>query len=119
MLFCSHYYIIVSLELLEDTESIKESELLPASEAKRDASLPLYVTASVNSEDFHPTFTIGNGSDSIDPITKRAFYNVPLLKQQTYYYFIRAYSEAHTTEVGCSNSSCVHMIGIYFSLNVN
>ena len=87
---------MVSLEQLEDTEAITESELLPADPVKRNTHLPLYVTASVN---YNPTFTIGDGSISTDPITQTIFYNVPLQKQQEYYYFIRAYSEAHTTEV--------------------
>ena len=89
---------MVSLEQLEDTEAVTESELLPADPVKRDAHLPLYVTASVNYNDFHSTFTIGDGSSSTDPITQAIFYNSPLQKQQEYYYFIRAYSEAHTTE---------------------
>ena len=95
----SHYYIVVSLEQLEDTEAVAESELLPADPVKRDTHLPLYVTASVNYNDFRPTFTIGDGSSSTDPITQTIFYNTPLQKQQEYYYFLRAYSEAHTTEV--------------------
>ena len=95
----SHYYIVISLEQLEDTEAVKESELLPANKAKRETDLPLYVTASVNYDDFHPTFTIGDGSSSTDPLTQRIFYNIPLQKQQTYYYFIRAYSTGHTIEV--------------------
>ena len=90
---------MISLEQLEDTEAVKESELVPANKAKRNANLPLYVTASVNYGDFHPTFTIGDGSSSTDPISQTKFYNVPLQKQQTYYYFIRAYSTAHTVEV--------------------
>ena len=94
---------MVSLEQLEDTEAVKESELIPADQAKRNVDLPLYVAASVNSKPFHPTFTIGDGSSSTDPISQRIFYNIPLEKQQTYYYFIRAYSEAHTTEV------CTHI----------
>jgi len=93
---------VVSLELLKDTEAIKESELLPANQAAKDTDYPFYVTASVNNEDFHPLFIIGDGNNSTDPITQRTFYNAPLLKQQTYYYFIRAYSLAHTTEVRCS-----------------
>ena len=88
---------MVSLEQLKDTEAVKESELIPADQAKRNVDLPLYVTASVNL--FHPTFTIGDGSSSTDPISQRTFYNIPLQKEQTYYYFIRAYSEAHTAEV--------------------
>ena len=88
---------MVSLEQLEDTEAVKESELIPADQAKRNVDLPLYVTASVSL--FNPTFTIGDGSSSTDPISQRTFYNIPLQKEQTYYYFIRAYSEAHTTEV--------------------
>ena len=90
---------MVSLEQLEDTKAVMESELLPADPVKRNAHLPLYVTASVNYNDFHSTFTIGDGSCSTDPVTQAIFYNAPLQKQQEYYYFIRAYSEAHTTEV--------------------
>ena len=90
---------MVSLEQQEDTEAVMESELLPADPVKRDAHLPLYVIASVNYNDFHSTFTIGDGSSSTDPITQTIFYNAPLQKQQEYYYFIRAYSEAHTIEV--------------------
>ena len=94
---------MICLEQLEDTEAIKESDLLPANNnAKRDTDLPLYVTASINYDDFHPTFTIGDDSSSTDPLTQRIFYNVPLQKQQTYYYFIRAYSTAHTIEVSHS-----------------
>ena len=103
MLWYSHYYIVISLEQLEDTEAVKESELLPANQAKRDTDLPLYVTASVNYEEFQSTFTIGDGSSSTDPISQRIFYNVPLQKEQTYYYFIRAYSTAHTIEVSHSD----------------
>ena len=99
--YTSHYYIVISLEQLEDTEAIKESELLPANKAKRDTDLPLYVTASVNDEDFQPTFTIGNGSSASDPLSQRIFYNVPLQKQRIYYYFIRVYSKVHTAEVSC------------------
>ena len=90
---------MVSLEQLEDTEAVTESELLPADLVKRDAHVPLYVTASVNYNDFRSTFTIGDDSSSTDPITQTIFYNAPLQKQQEYYYFIRVYSEAHTTEV--------------------
>ena len=92
------------MEQLEDTEAVKENELLPANLVKRNADLPLYVTASVNYEDFHPTFIIGDGSSSTDPISQETFYNVPLQKQQTYYYFIRVYSEAHTREVSLNVS---------------
>ena len=95
----SHYYIVVSLEQLEDTEAVKESELLPANQAKRNSDLPLYITASLNYKLLHQTFTIGDGSNSTDLTSQRIFYNVPLQKQQTYYYFIRAYSTAHTTQV--------------------
>ena len=90
---------MVSLRQLEDTGAVKESELLSSNEVKRSAGLPLYVTASVKHDDFQQSFTIGNGSNSIDPISQRVFYNAPLQKQQTYYYFIRLYSEAHSTEV--------------------
>ena len=90
---------MVSSEQLEDTEAITENELLPANPVKRDTHLPLYVTASVNYDDYHQNFTIGDGSSSTDPITQTIFYNIPLEEQQEYYYFIRAYSEAHTMEV--------------------
>ena len=89
------------MEQLEDTEAVKDSELLPANPVKKNADLPLYVTASVNYEDFRPTFIIGDGSNSTDPISQTTFYNAPLQKQQKYYYFIRAYSAAHTREVSC------------------
>ena len=94
----SHYYIVVTVKPLEDTEKVKESELLSANEAKTTDDL-LYVTASLNYKDIRQTFTIGDGSSSTDPVSQRIFYNVPLQKGQIYYYFIRAYSEAHTTEV--------------------
>ena len=90
---------MVSFERLEDTEAVKDSELLPANPVKRSADLPLYVAASVNYEDFHQNFIIGDGSSSTDPISQTIFHNNPLQKQQTYYYFIRAYSAAHTREV--------------------
>ena len=93
---------MISVERLGDTEAVKDSELLPANPVKRNADLPLYVTASVNYKDFHQNFTIGDGSSSTDPISQETFHNVPLQKQQTYYYFIRAYSEAHSREVSCS-----------------
>ena len=101
---------MVSLEQLEDTEAVTESELLPANPVKRNAHLPLYVTASVNYNDFHPAFTIGDGSSSTDPISQRKFYNIPLEQQQVYYYFIRAYSQAHTTEVSCNYRFCTILI---------
>lgn len=94
---------------MEDTEAIKESELSSLAnynQTKRNADFPLYVTASVNYEDFHSHFTIGNGSNTTDPISQRIFYNAPLQKQQKYYYFIRAYSKAHTVQVShpfCAN----------------
>ena len=90
---------MVSLEQLEDTEAVKESALLPADQAKRNSDLPLYITAYLNYKLLHPTFTIGDGSSSTDPTSQRTFYNVPLQKQQTYCYFIRVCSEAHTTQV--------------------
>ena len=93
---------MVSLEQLEDTEAVKEGELRPANQAKRNVDLPLCVTASVKYKDFLATFTIGDGSSSPDSNSQRMFYNVPLQKQQIYYYFIRAYSEAHTIEVSCN-----------------
>ena len=92
---------MISLEKLDNTEAVNESELVPANQAKRSVDLPLYITASIKYEDFHPIFTIGDGSNSTDPISQRVFYNVPLQKQQIYYYFIRAYSTAHTDEVSC------------------
>ena len=97
---------MVSVEQLEDTEAVKDSELLPANPVKRNADLPLYVTASVNYEDFHLNFTIGDGSSSTDPISQTTFYNVPLQRDFTYYYFVRAYSAAHTREV--SRKQCVN-----------
>jgi len=87
---------MVSSESLEDTEDIEDVELLPVGE---DNDHPYYVTASVRYNRSHQLFTIGSGSDTIDPVTGRHFYNVPLHKEQTYYYFIRAYSTAHTIEV--------------------
>ena len=90
---------MVSLERLEDTEAVKESDLLPADQPKRNTDLPLYVTASLNYKLLSQTFTIGDGSSSTDPTSQRTFYNTPLQNQQIYYYFIRAYSTAHTTEV--------------------
>ena len=90
---------MISLIKLEETAAVKENELTPANQKKRDSNLPLYVTASINYDDFHPTFTIGDSSISTDPVSRRTFYNAPLQQQQTYYYFIRAYSAAHTTEV--------------------
>ena len=98
---------MVSVEPLEDTEAVKDNELLPANPVKRNADLPLYVTASVNYEDFRPTFIIGDGRNSTDPISQTTFYNAPLQKQLTYYYFVRAYSTAHTREVSC------HYIGMH------
>ena len=90
---------MISLEQLEDTEAVKDSELLPANPVKRNANLPLYVAASVHYEDFHAAFIIGDGSNSTDPISQTTFHNVPLQKNFTYYYFIRAYSAAHTIDV--------------------
>ena len=90
---------MVNLEQLEDTEAITESELLPANNAKRNSRLPLYVTASVKYNKFHQNFTIGDGSSSTDPITQTIFYNIPLEEQQEYYYFVRAYSLVHSTQV--------------------
>ena len=89
------------MKRLENTEAVKDSELLPANPVKRNANLPLYVTASVNYDDFHQNFTIGDGSSSTDPILQTIlnFHNIPLQKQQAYYYFIRAYSAAHSREV--------------------
>ena len=99
---------MISLEQLEDTEAVTESELLPADPVKRDTHLPLYVTASINYNDFNSALTIGDGSSSTDPMSQRVFYNNPLEKQQVYYYFIRAYSQAHTTEVSCSYKFYAH-----------
>lgn len=84
------------MNYLEDTETIKESELLSADQANKST---LYVTASVNYDNLHSNFTIGDGSNFTDPISQRIFHNVPLQKQQKYYYFIRVYSKAHTIEV--------------------
>ena len=90
---------MVSVEQLEDTEAVRDSELLPVNLVKRNAEFPLYVTASVNHGDFHQNFIIGDGSSSTDPILQTTFYNIPLQKDFTYYYFIRAYSAAHTRKV--------------------
>ena len=87
---------MISSESLDDTEDIEDMELLPIGQ---DNDHPYYVTASVTYNRSLPLFSIGSGSDTIDPVTGRQFYNAPLLKEQTYYYFIRAYSVAHTTEV--------------------
>ena len=89
---------MVSLKPLEDTEGVKESELLSAHQGNTNDDL-LYVTASVKYKDIRQIFTIGDGSRSTDPLSQRIFYNVPLQKEHTYYYFIRAYSTAHTIEV--------------------
>ena len=97
---------MISLELLENVSAIKESQLLPVDRVKRESDLPYYVTASVTYNRSLPLFTIGSGSDTIDPVTGRHFYNAPLHKEQTYYYFIRAYSAAHTSEV--SSIYCVN-----------
>jgi len=94
----SHYLILISSESLKDTEDIEDTELLPVGQ---DNDHPYYVTASVTYNRSLPLFTIGSSSDTIDPITGRRFYNSPLHKEQIYYYFIRAYSAAHTSEV-CS-----------------
>ena len=90
---------MISVEQLEDTEAVKDSELLPANLVKRNTDLPLYVAASVNYEDFRPTFVIGDGSSSTDPISQTTFHNIPLQEDSTYYYFIRAYSAAHSAQV--------------------
>ena len=92
---------MVSVEQLEDTEAVKDGELLPANPVKRNANLPIYVTASVNYEDFRQTFIIGDGSSSTDPKSQTAFHNVPLQRDFTYYYFVRVYSAVHTREVSC------------------
>ena len=104
ILFCSHFYIVVSLEKLEHTNAIKESDLLPSDQEmkkKRNSVFPFYVTASVTNSISSPVteFTIGSGSDTYDSVTERQFYNAPLQQDETYYYFIRAYSEAHTPAV--------------------
>ena len=91
---------MISTELLENISSVKESQLLPVNRVKRDSDLPYYVTASVTYNRSLPLFNIGSGSDTIDPVSGRHFYNAPLHKEQTYYYFIRAYSAAHTSQVG-------------------
>ena len=95
--YLSHYLIVVSSESLEDTEDIEDMELLPIGQ---DNNHPYYVAASVTYNRSLPLFTIGSGSDTIDPVSGRHFYNAPLHKEQTYYYFIRAYSAAHTSQVG-------------------
>jgi len=92
----SHYLIVISSKSLEDTEDIEDMELLPVGQ---DNDHPYYVTASVTYNRSLPLFTIGSGSDTIDPVTGRHFNNAPLHKEQTYYYFIRAYSAGHTSEV--------------------
>ena len=104
ILFYSHFYIVVSLEKLEHTNAIKESDLLPSDQEmkkKRNSVFPFYVTASVTNSISSPVteFTIGSGSDTSDSVTGRQFYNAPLQQDETYYYFIRAYSEAHTSTV--------------------
>ena len=95
----SHYLIVVSSESLVDTEDIEDIKLLPIGQ---DNDHPYYVTASVTYNRSLPLFIIGSGSDTIDPVSGRHFYNAPLHKEQTYYYFIRAYSAAHTSQVGAS-----------------
>jgi len=102
--FCSHFYIVVSLERIEDTNGVKESDLLPFDQEKRkkrNSAYSFYVTASVTNSRFSPVneFTIGSGSTTFDLGTRTQFYNAPLQQYETYYYFIRAYSEAHTPEV--------------------
>jgi len=109
---CSHFFIVVSLELLEDANGIKESQLLPVNRVKRGSDLPYYVTATVTYNRSLPLFTIGSGGDTIDPVTGRYFYNAPLHKEQTYYYFIRVYSAAHTSEVGATCD--VNYVNLYF-----
>lgn len=97
---------MISKNQLDDTEVVDERELLPANQTKGNPKLPLiYVTASVNYDDFHPNFTIGDGGSSIDPISQMKFYNIPLQKHQKYYYFVRVYSKAHTKEVSCTELS--------------
>ena len=113
----SHYYIVISLEQLEDTEAIKESQLLSANKAKRDTDLPLYVTASVSYNDFQRTFTIGDSSSSTDPLSQRIFYNVPLQKEHIYYYFIRAYSTAHSTQVCNMHNMILHYFLTVYSIH--
>lgn len=100
MLSYRYYYIVVSLELLEDTKAIEESNL----EARANTDLPFYVTASVDYENFNSHFTIGDGSNSTDPTSNSTFYNAPLQKQQEYYYFVRAYSRVHDH---CIHVSCL------------
>jgi len=100
------------LEKLEDTNAVKESDLLPfdqETQKKRNSAFPFYVTASVTNSISSPVneFTIGSGSTTSDPITTTQFYNAPLQQDETYYYFIRAYSEAHTRQV------CLHLLGLY------
>jgi len=93
---------VISLEKLEDTNAVKESDLLPFDQGtrkKRDNPFPYYVTASVAKSRSSNEFTIGDGRSTFDLVTSRQFYNAPLQQDNTYYYFIRAYSEAHTLDV--------------------
>ena len=103
---------MVSSELLKDANGINESQLLPVNRVKRDSDLPYYVTASVTYNRSLPLFTIGSGSDTIGLVTGKIFYNAPLHKEQTYYYFIRAYSAAHTSEVGATCD--MNYVNLYF-----
>ena len=102
------------MEQLEDTEAVKDWELLPVNLVKRNAEFPLlYVTASINHGGFHQNFIIGDGSSSTDPILQTTFYNIPLQKEFTYYYFIRAYSAAHTREVSLNFSIWLLYMFVY------
>ena len=109
---------MVSVERLEDTEAVRDSELLPVNLVKRNVEFSLYVTASVNHGDFHQNFVIGDGSSSTDSILQTTFYNIPLQKDFTYYYFIRAYSAAHTREVSLNFSVWLLFIYLYEHLSI-
>ena len=106
---CSHYFIVISPHPLDDTEAVKESDMLPFNPIHNDDNFPLYVTASVinNRNRILDTFIIGDSLDTTDPVTGRHYLNAPLDKDRTYYYFIRAYSEAHTRQV------YLHLCGPY------
>jgi len=103
---------VISSELLKDTNAINESQLFSVNRVKRDSDFPYYVTASVTYNRSLQLFTIGSGSDTIDTVTGRRFTNAPLHKEQTYYYFIRAYSAAHTSEV--STTCDMNHANLYF-----
>ena len=97
---------------MEDTEAVEESDMLPFNPIHNDDDFPLYVTASVinNRNRVLDAFTIGDNLDTTDPVTGRHYFNAPLDKGRTYYYFIRAYSEAHTRQV------CLHLCSVHHVL---